>query len=269
MAAISGTWRQSRQIQAGAAIWGTGWNPVHMQRQGYGRNVAPHPSDVLVDPLLTQQYETNPEGGFTTEDFHIIDTLGYGTQTGTADRPGLGMPDSRADSDGYPSWPQNGEQIRAENHGADRTNLEKVIPDHDAAQGWLNKDHGDEGFSEPSDPSQYEIATSMRQRHEVRAGSQVPEGRANHYDAPIESRIVGQKKRFSTTPLRHEEMDRASQSISIRGFWNRSAGTGPVNWMEPNAMYQSEPMQRTVPADPYQGQEIGGNEYQIDEGWYY
>lgn len=269
--AVTGAWRRTRAVQAGAGIWGTGWNPVHAQRMGYGRNVAPSPPTHLVDPVLTQQYESVPDGGYTSEDFHVIDAFGYGTQTGTADRPGVGDPDGRGRiNNGYPPWSNTGDVIRAENHGANRTNQQLVIPQHDAAQGWLNKAHGEEGLATPSDPSQYEVATSMRQRMEVREGSQAQPGRASQFLAPIASRLVGQKLRVNGSPLRHNEMQRAAQSISIRGFWNRGAGTGPPEWMQVNEAYQSVPLQRTVPADPYQGAEVGTQQATIlDEGWYY
>lgn len=272
MAAISGTWKQSRQVQAGAQIWGTGWDPIHAIPMGYGRNVAPDPSNVLVSPELTQQYEDTPDGGYTAEDYALVDMYGYGSETGTSDRPSLGQPDSRADTDSYPPWVDNGDRIRSENHGADITSATKLEPAENAAQGWLNKAHGEIAYADPSDPSQYEVATSMRQRFQTREGSQAQYGRASQYLAPIASRVVGQKLRtwISDNSVRHAEMQRASQNVSVRGFWNRGAGTGPPEWLVPNEFQQVQPMQRTPPPDPYQGQEVGLTQYQTqDEGWYY
>lgn len=272
MAAISGTWKQTRRVQAGANIWGTGWDPIHAIRSGEGRNVAPDPSDVLVSPELTQQYESAPDGGFTAEDYVLVDMYGYGTETGTADRPSLGQPDSRAETDNFPDWTDNGESIRSINHGADIATATKLEPAEDAAQGWLNKAHGDAGNADPSDPSQYEIATSMTQRYQTREGSQAQYGRESQFLAPIASRVVGQKLRnwISDASPRHAEMQRASQEVSVRGFWNRGAGTGPPEWMQANEFQQVEPLQRTPPADPFQGQEVGLQQYSMqDEGWYY
>jgi|SRR5882724_7599219 len=271
MAAITGTWKDQRAVQAGAGIWGTGWNPIHAERNGEGRNLAPDPSGHLVDPVLTGQYENEPEGGFTTEDFHLIEMYGYGTETGTADRPSLGQSDVRAETHGFPPPPQTGEIIRSEDHGADATNTQKVTPQHDAAQGWINKAHGEEGYAKPSDPSQYEVATSMRQRMETRTGSQVQAGRASQYLQPIASRLVGQKVKFFSGGVRHAEMFPRQQTISVRGFWNRGAGTGPPHWMIPNEFSQTDPMQRTPPSDPYQGTTVGDLQATdtADEGWYY
>jgi hypothetical protein len=275
MAAISGTWKaqqQARAVQAGAQIWGTGIDPIHGVRTGDGRNVAPSPPNDLVSPELTQQYEYVPDGGYTSEDYALVDMYGYGTETGTADRPSLGQPDTRADTDDFPSWDYGGDELRAVNHGADLNLATKLEPEQDAAQGWLNKAHGDIAYAKPSDPAQYEVATSMRQRFQTREGSQAQYGRASQYLAPVGSRVVGQKLRswIADNSVRHAEMTPRSQHVSVRGFWNRGAGTGPPEWLVPNEYKQVQPMQRTPPPDPYQGQEVGLVQYATqDEGWYY
>lgn len=276
MAAISGTWKRTRAVQAGAMIWGTGWDPIHSVRIGTGRNSAPNPPGHLVNPILTEQYETDPAGdyGFTSEDYEMTAGFGYDTDTGTADRAPVGTPEPRANTDDFPDYRQTGERIRAEDHGAERTTETKATPKHDAAQGWLNKRHGIEEAAAPSDQSQYEMTTSMTQRHKVREGSQAQLGRASQYLQPIESRVVGQKIKTYTDDgsVRHAEMQRAGQTITIRGFWNRGAGTGPPEWVEnaSNSDYTNDPLQRTPPADPYQGPELGGSPIEpADEGWYY
>jgi len=77
----------------------------------------------------------------------------------------------------------------------------------------------------------------------------VPMGRANEFDAPIGSRIPGQKLRFWSGGERHYDMFPRQQDLIIRPFWARNAGTGYVEWMAPNEMYVSSPYNRMAPSD--------------------
>lgn len=276
MAASKGGAWTDRQRQAGSTIWGTGINPIHYERVGEGRGTAPNPSTNLVPREFEEAGIQGAEYGFTPDDFELISGFGYDTDTGTADRPPFDKTESRADADNYPDWQSTGEHIRAEDHGAERTNRALVDPRHDAAQGWLNKvESGPEYKAKPSDPTQYEMQTSMTQRNKVREGSQVPDGgRASTYVQPIASRTVGPKLKVfaADSSVRHAEMQRAAQDVVIRGFWNRGAGTGPVEWVgdSANQDYRNVPYQRTPPADPYQGESVGTETYvPPDEGWYY
>jgi hypothetical protein len=163
-----------------------------------------------------------------------------------------------ATTDDYPHWGRyqagvpGGGEIRAENHGADATNTPKEIPSEDVAQGWRNKARGSESDAMGSDPSQYEMQTSMTQRHKVRAGSQIS-GTASTFDAPIESRTAGQKIKWWSGEKRHEDMLPKSQDQLVRPWWNRTAGTGYQEWLEPNALYRTTPGIRVPPGDPYMG----------------
>lgn len=286
MAASKGGAWTARQRQAGSMIWGTGINPIHYQRVGEGRSTIPNPPNLLPNPVFEEVGIQGAEYGFTPDDFDLIQGFGYDTDTGTADRANWDERENRGNAGNYPRYQSDGvgkgiysttdaENIRAADHGSERTVRQKVDPKHDAAQGWLNKVHGVEGLAKPSDPSQYEMTTSMTQRNKVREGSQVPNGgRASTYVQPIESRVVEQKVKtyVADDSPRHDEMARAFQDVVIRGFWNRGAGTGPEEWVgdSANQDYRNVPYTRVPPSDPNQGVEVIGQQYDLpDDGWYY
>ena len=102
------------------------------------------------------------------------------------------------------------------------------------------------------------MQTSMVQRDKVRAGSQRGGGSASDFDQPIASRIVGKRLKFGFggDRQRHEDMQPKEQNLILRPFWLRTAGTGNPEWMEPNSMYESTPMQRTPPGLAPQGDAV-------------
>lgn len=261
--AITGTWKAAQRIQAGPTKWGTGINPVHGAVDNTGRQIAVTPQQNVISDDVTEQYD--PVDGYTDEDSASI-LYGYNDQTGTAERPPVGTEDNRLSANGFPSWGKytsgvpGGTQIRAENKGADITNTAKQTPDEDVAQGWLNKATGKIAAANVSDDSQLYMQTSMTQRNKVRSGSQIA-GTASEYDSPIESRVVGQKVKQYSGEQRHSDMFPRQQDMIIRPFWDRNAGTGYREWLYPNAMYQSEPLYRQAPPDPYQGDTVPSSEY--------
>lgn len=270
---IAGTWR-ANNIPSFTDYeypekWGTGVNPIHESRDGQGRNIAVTPTDNEIDSTLTDPYAPDSMG-YSDEDRDTV-LWGYGADTGTADRPGLDSSDSAHRVATVQTWPEwgpyaggapGGQGVRSENKGADLTSIAKASPqDENPPSGIQFK--RDTYVNDPtiSDPKQYVMQTSMEQLHQERAGSQTPSGRANEYNAGIASRIPGMKLPLDRgSAERHSDMQPKSQDLIIRPFWNRSAGTGPVPWMRPNAMYESEPFQRTPPNNPYQGSFVpGGN----------
>lgn len=272
--ALAGTWRakQSGPVPyVGALKQGTGVNAVHGIRGGAGRDTAPDGTVIGVpDQFLTEFDETN---GYTTED-ECSTLWGYGIETGTASRPSLDMSDAgfrAASTKNFPWWGRRrtnegrltgipgGTVIRSEDNGAELSYTTKLDPKRSAAAGKKNKDsYPTPEDSQISDESQYIVQTSMVQRDKTRTGSQMPEGRANTFDAPIKSRIPGPRSPAISGGYRHVEMEPKSQDAIIRPFWNRTAGTGPSRWMQPNAAYESVPLTRVPPDDPYSGREING-----------
>lgn len=265
MAALTGAWKAKAagtqfSDYVGSLKWGTGWNPIHAERGGEGRNIAPYEQSSVIPTDLTVQYDPH-DPAYSPEDApsHL---WGYGYETGTADRPGWDAPDPRGDvQQDWPSWGgtssgmPRGEHIRSVNKGADATVSMKVTPRENPTQGWLNKATSVVEDAGVSDPSQYEMQTSMRQRDQVRAGSQVAAGRENEYDAPIHSRIPAMKLKVYSGGERHYDMTPRDQDVIIRPFWARTAGTGYREWLAPNEMYVSTPLDRNVPDNPYTGSE--------------
>jgi len=254
---ITGNWKEQTSIQAGARIWGTGWNPVHAQRSGEGRNIAPDseatpPVDMgIVD--LNAPYTTYESDGPSDS------IWGYGVQTGTADRPNLGQPgmQQRQHAD-FPGWESNGDAIRSRDHGAEVTEVSKKNFIREALDGWRNKETTEITDAKPSDSSQYVMQTSMTQRDKLRGPSQTT-GRASKFTAGIPSRIIGEKlKTLIGSPDRLSAMFPAQQAFMVRPFWERNAGTDDPAKMEPNAEIGRVPFQRVAPADPFQGTELVG-----------
>jgi hypothetical protein len=141
----------------------------------------------------------------------------------------------------------------------------------DAQQGWLDKQTGDLEEALPSDPSQYEMQTSMTQMHKERAGSQRGSGSASEYSAPVPGirPTMRQRLLILSGRERHYEMTPRRQDLVLRPFQYRTAGTGNPDLMQPNGMYQSQPLQRTPVADPWQGAEVPATDVSgfVDEGW--
>lgn len=276
--AIAGAWRAAQGdtvAYVGALKQGTGANPIHASRQnGTGRNTAPDGSVTSMDDSLVGE----DTYGFCDEDSASA-LWGYGVQTGTADRPGLNdSPDvHNAGRQDWPAWGPyeagrpGGTPIRTINKGATALNTAKSTPRESAADGQQNKLTGDVEDAVTSNASQYEMQTSMRQRDQTRAGSQ-SSGTANEFNAPIRSRITGQRLKFNQPQSRHYDMQPREQAPIVRPFFLRTAGTGDQSAMEANAMYQTQPMVRTPPDNADQGPDVEGNSAGYtseDLGYYY
>lgn len=263
---ITGNWKERQSLYAGASRWGTGINPIHAVRDGDGRNIAPDGTTTLVPSELVDPYASDP---YLYCDEDSPSTLyGYGTETGTADRPERPAvtEDFRGSAGGFPSWGRRkggtpgGQAIRAEDHGAELTYTSKEDFARDAAAGWQNKVTSEVNDAEISDPAQYVMQTSMTQRDKTREGSQAS-GRASEYFAPIHSRIPGMIEKKYSGEYRHGDMLPREQTYTPRPFWNRNAGTGDPAWMKVNETATRTPLQRTPPTDPYQGQYVGATDY--------
>lgn len=251
----------------------------------------------------------NPDPTLPDYDVTDISQFGDNSQTGTADRPRWGSemadPNSPVNAGGlpnptnpgapvtvvrgktqndtsnpYPSWGGSrkpggpaGRIIRALRHGDKMLLGARVLPNEDVAQGWTNKTHGLIADASPADDTQVFMQTSMTQRHKQRAGSQNA-GSQSTFDAPIDSRVVGQKVKNWTREdsARHWDMLPYEQQDYARPFLSRQAGTGWREWMYPNDMYVSPVIQREPAADPDLGPVAGASDYGYsseDSGLYY
>jgi hypothetical protein len=274
---ISGTWSAKQNVPyLGAMKQGTGWNPVHAVRDGEGRNIAPDAVFVPVPDQFVNTDDHNDQYGYMAED-HSSALWGYGTETGTADRPRLDDVYDRASTGrGYPpagryrSGVPGGTAIRALDHGAEATMTAKQTQP-DAQQGWVDKYVGVIDDAEISDPAQYEMQTSMTQMSKDRTGSQRGSGSDSPYDARVPGRrwTMGQRKYLASTGERLSEMAPKQQNVIIRRFGYRQAGTGNPELMQPNAATLNRPFARTPAADPYVGDSVPGYDVAgfVDEGW--
>lgn len=264
--AIKGLWlaQQNGTDPYGSALkQGTGVNPIHGIRDGgMGRNIAPGTTAGTVPTGdFSDGFAPDYSCGYMPEDSESA-LWGYGVETGTADRPGVGMPDDRNNTASWPVWGpyQNGQpggtHLRTLEHGAVANITGKQIQERDAAAGFQAKDTSYVEDATTSDPSQYEMQTSMTQRDKVRSGSQIA-GTASDQDAPIASRITPMRLPKYSGEYRHEDMLPKSQDNILRPFWLRTAGTGYREWMQANEVTGTTPMQRTPPPDPYQGSDTG------------
>ena len=272
---ISGTWAARQEnLYSGARKWGTGVNPVHAHRDQTGRNIAPDGNDETVPSDIT---EYCVDYGFTDEEISN-ELWGYGPDTGTSDRPPLDTETNRATVGLYPP-PGNyragrpgGATIRAKNHGADATVTAKTTQP-DALAGFVNKPLSDViEDAEPSDPSQYEMQTSMTQMRKDRTGSQRGAGSDSQYAALVPGRraTMAQRSYVAADAYRHAEMMPKQQDTILRPWRFRQVATGNPALMEPNAMYVSQPLQRVPNPDPYAGETIPAVDLPgfTDEGFY-
>jgi hypothetical protein len=281
---ITGTWVDARAYQSGALKWGHGVNPIHGIPDSYGGRSGKAPTTQtgpngpavaslnpdIIDPELDLEY------GYTEEDFSN-QVWGYGTQTGTSDRPSLGVPTERSRGDTTKDWPAagpyqggmpGGSQIRAQKHG-EIAKLQAKLGDKEetVGEGWENKIVGTVENSVVSDPSQYERQTAMQQRDQVRRGTQNPNsGTASEFKAPIGSERPTWSQRIKpwSGGRRHYDMTPREQNQVIRPFWYRNAGTGYREWLAANQQHKVVPLQRQPVPDPYAGNLIpnAGNVYQ-------
>lgn len=270
--ALAGAWvatQQGLQPYTGETKWGNGVDPIHGVYGGQGRETAPGGQTGTGGSIPEGMVDAaDADGnGWSGDDGWMDDYVPQtwqppaenDTEIGIADRPEWGSDtrDTRAAMPrNYPSYTESGNQIRNEIHGAIASSTPNVQPNESVTQGWRNKvsrEQEDPGFMPPED--QTFMQTSRIQRNKVREGSQRGGGSDSEYSAPIASRTMGPKLKFWSGEQRHEDMAPKAQESIIRPFWNRSAGTGYSDWMEPNEMYVSKPRTRIAPADPAQGQD--------------
>jgi len=286
--AFAGNFQSTFAMMSGAEKWGHGINPIHyVEGAGYGGRTekeihtmqGPDSNQTqMLDPNLLDPGEYR-EYGYTDEEFASA-TWGYGESTGTADRPPLGTATQQfrgvGPDDAWPGAPMEpglvpgGTWLRAENKGAAAGVTAKLgDKEETVGEGWQNKLTGMVENAATSDPSQYEMQTSMVQRDKVRQGSQNPNtGTASEQMAPIESYrpTWGMRIKPWSGGRRHYDMTPREQNMIIRPFWYRTAGTGYVEYMPQNQAfnYQVAPLTRMPVPDPYAGVPVpsSGDVYQ-------
>jgi hypothetical protein len=265
------SWRSQSPLKyTGSLKWGTGVNPIHGQHSDsgpVGRNLAPGPYSGLAPDtgLIDDMF------GYTPED-HLWDG-GYGVDLSFMEaHPNLGDPDSHGQTGQFPDWGKNGIDYRSMKIGTNaREQMAQVLPNEDVAMGWTNKVHGDILDARSSDPSQYEIMTSWRQRELVKTNDSALARGTDDPRHSIATRLTGMKVRNYPGGQRHVDMTPVTQDSHPRPWLYRQTDDGiPPGWLGANNMVVNEPIQREVPADVYQGlSEVAnyGADNVYTEGW--
>jgi hypothetical protein len=261
----TGAWRRASVPYVGAGVWGTGINPVH---SFYGSDNLRVEGRSDADPSRTPPSEAMPHGfynltawGYTPEDHTYTNVEMDGRPTLGSESPqwrGRGVQQPPVDADGQ--WKT---VFRSMIAGARRGNYKQVdsLPSETVTEGWRNKPKGSPANSVPSDPSQYEIQTSMVQRYQVRNNTAAVSRGTDGERSRIASRVTGQKLKLYSGEERHYDMFPFQQDIIYRPFWYRTAGTGDPAEMQANYGYEIDPIQRVPPPDPDLGPEETSSQF--------
>jgi hypothetical protein len=259
-APYSGALKRSLVPQAGAQVWGTGINPIHEE---YGSpavrlaEIPPLRGETIAPKGAVPETLVNPElWGYTLEDSRVTG-VDYDARPAWNEQP----EQYRGDADEHPAWSASqsvNENFRSMHDGAHRYDQKYAdsLPNETVTEGWRNKPKGSPANAKPSDPSQYEMQTSMVQRDRTRVNDHAVARGTDGSRAGIASRIVGQKLKIYSGQLRHYDMFPRQQTPNIpRPFSYRTAGTGIRRWMLRNEMADQYPIERVPPEDPYIGQQ--------------
>ena len=191
-------------------------------------------------------------------------------------------------SNHLPPWGHNGIIFRSLRMGAQRYRLYRVpdsayspitteqansMPTETVNEGWLNKVTSFVADAAPSDPSQYEVFTSMRQRYLERNNGRAQARATDDARSNISSRVMGMVEKVYSTGERNYDMFPYQIDQIERPFRYRTAGVGPTEWLLPNEYNHLDPVQRTPPADPSTGipevVEPGAYGYTGEDAMYY
>jgi hypothetical protein len=171
-----------------------------------------------------------------------------------------------------PSWGQGGRFFRAVRMGAARYRLYPLedenegghyapvsaeqpnsLPTETVSEGWINKTTSFLADASPSDPSQYEVQSSMRQRYGTRDNLRAQARSTDDPRSRIESRVAGMIEKVYSTGERSYDMFPYQIDQIERPFRYRTAGVGPAEWMTTNEYNSLTAVQRTPPPDPAMG----------------
>lgn len=206
------------------------------------------------------------------------------------DRPAWGDATSqervRRDASNMPSWGKSGAMLRAVRGGAERyrrfhepnsayapitAEQPNSFPTETVSEGWLNKVTSFIANAQPSDPSQYEVQTSMRQRFGTRDNKRAVLRETDAERSTIESRVQPMVEKVYSEGERLYDMFPYQIDQIERPFRNRTAGVGNAGWMVANEYQIITPVQRTPPPDPAMGvPEVSGDfGYTPEDTMYY
>ena len=266
----SGSWARRNAVPYRTTdVWGTGINPVHSTYgegnplRVTGRNEDDHtaPWEALPDGFTQRE-----RWGYTCDDG---DYTGQYLQYDARPHWGTSTPDFRNNAGSQPPKDATGgekNRFRRMFDGARRLNdgIPESYPSETVSEGWRNKwKDGAIADAETSDPSQYEMQTSMQQRYRQRNNDAAVARGTDDPRERIDSRVAPQKVKHYSGEERHYDMFPFQQEDYPRAFYYRTAGTGDAEEMEPTAMYVSDPLQRTPPDDP----DLGPSDVSVPGGY--
>jgi hypothetical protein len=275
-------WRAAHQPEyVGAAVWGSGINPVHGQYGGPPLRVEGRNEQTPKVQPVDQSMDQTSQGelwGYTPEDWSYLnpaplehwvlrDQWNPGDFGIAPSFPAatVNTPERRRNvTAGFPSWGQRSwaglAWFRAQFMGEHRypvdptwprgAELVRSLPSETVSEGWENKARGKVADAKPSSPDQYEMQTSMQQRYRSRNNQHAVARSTDDPRTDISSRIAGQKLKVYSGQQRHYDMFPFQQDEIIRPFWYRTAGTGEYTDMIPNEQMERTPIMRVPPMDP-------------------
>jgi hypothetical protein len=307
--AIAGSWKAGAVTPSeyvGALRWGTGINPIHGVRDpgsrvtGVKENLLPlgagdQGADVPESILGPSQwgYCSEDAAMFPGEDYRYLedDHPNWGeNEAGRPDRDGdIFTEGILPQLEGWPSWgphfddnpvdgfpvagPPGGGDVRAYSDGAEVENARAIaVPTRGWRGGWLNKAHGPVEEAETSDPSQYEVTTSLVQLHKTRVNDAAVLRGTDDARSPIPTRLTGQKVR-SFAMSEHmgggpgtPDMGQQGQDLPYRPWFYRQGAMPPPPDTTYGTMTGFEPIERTLPVDA--GEYVVVQEGVPDDGSY-
>ena len=314
--AVAGTWRAQNvtpEQYLGAAQWGTGVNPVHAMPEAIPRGPiklplgSTGPGDIPPEDLLGPVqwgYQAEDAQFYQGEDYRYLDTdhPNWGeNSTGRPDRDGQIMQAGEyPQPEGWPSWgpanldgqsddfpltgPPGGAGVRS---FSDELELERGhainVPTPGVSGGQLNKQHGNVNDARTSDPSQYEIGTSMRQLRSRLDNTRAVARQTDDPRTAITNRLTGVHFRPRALdintgggPGSPDLLPQSQDGIPKRPFFWRQGAMPPAEAHTWNEITYFTPVERSLPDDagalvtaPEAGQQGSGYGYTgEDGGWY-
>lgn len=286
----SGAWRAANVTPldyAGAAKWGTGVNPIHAVPEGIPRGDIKLPlgqtgtggaaPEVVLGPI-EWGYQAEDAQFYTGEDYRYLreDHPNLGDNTGARpDRDGQIMEvGAYPQPEGWPSWgpanldgtsddfpltgPPAGAGVRSY---SDQLEIERgrliAVPTPGYTGGWQSKLHGNVNEARTSDPSQYEIATGLRQTVSQLDNNRAVTRATDAPRSPMHNRLTGVKvKSYAKSlgmgggPGTPDMYPQQQDGVPKRPFFYRTGATPPAEPHTWNEITYFDPVMRVVPDDP-------------------
>jgi hypothetical protein len=292
----------------GATRWGNGYDPVHaIADNGRGRvigtreNLRPlgEPSDAVAEGLTSREIDwvcedfvdSVPEG----ETFRYLDERPRWDKTtpvfrdatnseSMGEQPAWGVYYDTDPTDGWPRpGPTGGSQRWLDISHGEATERQHAIavPTGPVSGGWLSKVRGQPALAEAQDPAQEGFVWSINaalvqgpglkesaNERAVQRGTDAPRSAIQSRTAGMTQKVYAQSFGMgggSGTP----DMAPFQQTAGLKRPWLTRVATVPpdeAHFM--NTMEGRLPFQRTVAADPYQGDaEAGPSDVPVSDDW--